>query len=408
MTAFQAAICGHEVVLYASSDSLIIPFTQAVAGHLNLSHTVSANGQSITVKTEHGREGSVTLRSSGIPAIGYSDPDEQAKNHALWHAFLADEAQNPYDIIHSHVREVTGSFLIPANLGHKTLTHEHTPRLGKDYADYQYPVICISHNQARELKKKFNAQVFGVAYHGLDSFTHTATPEHAGYLAWIGRFLPDKGAHRAIEVARQAGTPLMIAGTIFERKPESQEHFDADIAPHITLHDPNILDRFAKMDAQQIRAELQQISKQYGTNAPIIFAGSASEPQKQALYGHAAATLFPIEWPEPFGRVMIESMACGTPVIANAQVGKTHCGSVDEIINEGVSGYKIKAQDTAGSIMAMANAVAHIKDIDRNGVRAEFDKCWTSQRLARDLDGLYRKKLGLPEQHENTLHLKNG
>jgi glycosyltransferase involved in cell wall biosynthesis len=132
----------------------------------------------------------------------------------------------------------------------------------------------------------------------LDLSVYPFRPQRGEYLLFLGRMSPDKGAHRAVAVAMEAGLPLKIAGK--KREPKEQEYFDEFVAPHL--------------------------------GDGIEFLGEVSHGEKVELLQHARATLFPIEWEEPFGLVMIESMACGTPVIATAR------GAVPEVIEHGRSG----------------------------------------------------------------------
>jgi glycosyltransferase involved in cell wall biosynthesis len=188
-----------------------------------------------------------------------------------------------------------------------------------------------------------------------------------------------------------------LAGTIYEKKPESAEHFNRDIAPRIDYHDDELLTKLAHMTARQAKDAIQVIAAATGKAAPVIFAGSANEAQKQALYGHAMATLFPISWSEPFGRVMIESMACGTPVIANTRIGGIDCGSVREVVQDGVTGLHIDADTEDHSIKLAVEAVGDAARFDRNHVRAVFNRDWSSERVANQLDGIYRAYLKAPD-----------
>jgi len=112
---------------------------------------------------------------------------------------------------------------------------------------------------------------------------------------------------------------------------------------------------------------------------------------QQTLFENACATLFPICWAEPFGRVMIESMACGTPVIGNIRVGSVFCGSVEEVIEDGVSGFHVDATDPDDAIAKAVLAAARISELDRRVVRQIFDRDWNSVRVAREIDAAYRR-----------------
>jgi glycosyltransferase involved in cell wall biosynthesis len=144
-----------------------------------------------------------------------------------------------------------------------------------------------------------------------------------GYLLWIGRMTPDKGPHRAIEIARAAGAPLILAGVV---QPGQRTFFERHVEPHI--------------DGDQIR-----------------FVGEVGGAQKKSLFAGARALLVPISWPEPFGMVIIESLVCGTPVLAFDE------GAASELIDDGVTGF-IVADETA-----MVAALDDLNQIDRAACR---------------------------------------
>ena len=187
---------------------------------------------------------------------------------------------------------------------------------------------------------------------------------------------------------------------VFDKKSESARHFEEDIKPHIDRNDASLLDRMSLLTAAEVRKEIAKA----GTQSPVIFCGEANETGKQALFGHAQATLFPISWPEPFGRVLIESMACGTPVVGYAQLGDVHCGSVGEVIENGVSGYTIYARDESDGVQRAVEAVQTAGKMDRALIRKVFDRDWTSARVAKQLDVVYKRFLqnGAPGAEQTT------
>ena len=207
MTAMQAAICGHDVTLYAASDSNIIEFSQKISSDLGINSKINKLGTSIAIENMNGTTGYVHLKSCNTNSIGYTDPNEDKKHHQLFSQLKADNALNPYDIIHNHHRWFMQHAIIPSNLTYKTLTHQHTGKLENNYTELgSYPLICISKSQADILKASYNANVFDVVYHGLDAGAYKPTLKDAGYLAWIGRFLPEKGADTAITIAKELKT----------------------------------------------------------------------------------------------------------------------------------------------------------------------------------------------------------
>jgi glycosyltransferase involved in cell wall biosynthesis len=184
--------------------------------------------------------------------------------------------------------------------------------------------------------------------HGLPADLLAPTFRPAGnYLAFLGRISPEKGVDRAIEIARAAEMPLKIAAKV-DRADEA--YFRERIAPLLTT-------------------------------AGVKFIGEINESQKARFLGEAAALLFPVDWPEPFGLVMIEAMACATPVLAFNR------GSVREVIDQGVTGCIVANAHEA------TQAVRWVSQLDRNAVRRRFDQRFTSRRMADDYVRLYRALL---------------
>jgi glycosyltransferase involved in cell wall biosynthesis len=266
----------------------------------------------------------------------------------LWAALqlqaVLDRAER-FDIVHFHtgyLHFAIHEYLPP----HLTTLHG---RLDFDppqfYARYpDSPLVSISEAQRRPWP---HAAWLRTIHHGLPRNLLRAGPGNGGYLAFIGRLSPEKRVDRAIEIARRAGLPLKIAAKID----------DADAA----------------YVAQSVRPLLDQ--------AGVEFLGEANEWQKQELLAHAVALLFPIDWPEPFGLVMIEALACGTPVIAYAQ------GSVPEIIEHGRSGFLVD------SIPAAVSAVRRVREINRGECRRAFEQRFTAERMAVDYVEAYRAVL---------------
>ena len=173
---------------------------------------------------------------------------------------------------------------------------------------------------------------------------YTFSPVAKGdYLAFLGRVAPEKGVDRAIEIARRTGLPLRIAAKV---DPADRDYFEARILP--------------LLDAPGVQ-----------------FVGEISEAEKSDFLGGALALLFPISWPEPFGLVMIEAMACGTPVIAFNQ------GAVPEVIRDGKTGFIVENVEQA------VHAVAHLDTIDRAVVRATFERRFSVEVMAAKYEGAY-------------------
>ena len=183
-------------------------------------------------------------------------------------------------------------------------------------------------------------------YHGLPENLLTPNYEPRGYLAFLGRITPDKGPETAIQLARAARLPLKIAAKIVRSE---RRYFTQRIEP--------LLD---------------------GTD--VEFVGEIDDAHKAEFLGNAAALLFPIDWPEPFGLVMIEEMACGTPVVA------FRCGSVPEVIDDGMTGYTVEPD---GGLAASDRAVR----LDRRNVRRRLEERVTARRMAEDYVRIYESTI---------------
>jgi glycosyltransferase involved in cell wall biosynthesis len=186
-------------------------------------------------------------------------------------------------------------------------------------------------------------------YHGLPESLHTFYPHPGKYLAFLGRISPEKGVERAIEVARRTGIPLKIAAKIYE---EDRNYFDRVIQPLLSA------------------------------NASIVeFMGEVGGAAKDEFLGRALALLFPIDWPEPFGLVMIEAMACGTPVIAWRK------GSVPEIMQDGKTGFVVDSLEDA------VRCIPRLTSIRREDCRRVFQKRFRAERMATDYLRIYEQMI---------------
>ena len=269
-------------------------------------------------------------------------------DHGAHHLILMEHVlreQDQFDLIHFHIDYLHFPLSRRGRYVHVTTLHGRLdiPDLVALYDVYNdMPVISISDAQ-RDPLPRLNWQ--GTVRHGMPKENYSFHRKAGGYLAFLGRTSPEKGLDRAIEIAKAAGMPLKIAAKIDKT---DQEYFDACIRP--LLDGPN-----------------------------IEFVGEVGFPQKNEFLGNAAALLFPISWPEPFGLVMIESMACGTPVIAYP------FGSVPEVVAEGVSGCVVP--DMEGAI----EAVKKIDRIDRRKVRKHFEQHFTADRMAQEYLKIYER-----------------
>ncbi len=257
-----------------------------------------------------------------------------------------------FDVLHFHIDLL--HFPLFERLAPRTLTTLHG-RL--DLADLpglyrrwpQFPLISISTAQRRPLAL---ANWLATVHHGLPRDLLDFSPRHQGYLAFVGRVSPEKRPDRAIEIARRAGMPLRIAAKV-----------DA-------------------VDATYFREVVEPLLP----GGDVEFLGEIDDAGKNDLLGGAAALLFPIDWPEPFGLVMIEAMACGTPVIA------WHAGSVPEVVDDGVTGSIVRTIDEAVA------AVRRLDALDRARVRAVFERRFSVTTMSNRYLDLYARvgRLALP------------
>ncbi|MCA1440285.1 glycosyltransferase family 4 protein [Ensifer sp. IC4062] len=270
-----------------------------------------------------------------------------------YHVMMIEQVRRlakSFNVLHFHIDLL--HFPVVRSFANKTLTTLHgrldLPDL-KPFYDFfpDMPLVSISDDQRKPMPP---VNWVGTVHHGLppDVLPFNSHPK-GGYLAFLGRVSPEKRPDRAIEIAGRVNLPLRIAAKI------------------------------DKVDERYWRSEIEPLV-QRSANAEFI--GEINEHQKAEFLGNARALLFPIDWPEPFGLVMIEAMACGTPVIA------FRCGSVPEIIDDGVSGFVVDSMEEA------VKAVQSLDRIDRRAVRATFEERFTAQRMASDYLEIYRSLAG--------------
>jgi glycosyltransferase involved in cell wall biosynthesis len=267
-----------------------------------------------------------------------------AQTMALKHvAERADE----FDIIHFHIDWMHLPLLCRLRVPFLTTLHGRLDLPGlaalvRGFPDA--PFISISESQRVPL---LDANWAGTVYHGMPPSLLRPRYEPQGYLAFLGRLAPEKGAEAAIRIARQAGMRMLISAKVPR---DGSRYFKEKIEP--------------QLDDQ------------------ICFVGELRDAEKEQFLGKAAALLFPIDWPEPFGLVMIEAMACGTPVIAFRR------GSVGEIVEQGKSGFVV-----AGDAEAVS-ALARIEELDRRQVRDAFERRFTARQMTNKYLEIYQTLLG--------------
>ena len=274
--------------------------------------------------------------------------DKRSVDQIAHHVLLAEKVfqrAHEFDIIHSHVDYFPFSLMRRSPTPVLTTLHGRLdmPDLGPLYQEFaDMPVVSISNSQ-REPLPHFGWQ--GTIYHGLPTDDETFHEEPGKYLAFLGRICPEKRVDRAIKTAKKCGIPLKIAAKVDK---VDQDYFD-------------------------------QYIKQLLEDPLIEYVGEIGEGEKDKFLGEAYALMFPIDWPEPFGLVMIEALACGTPVIAR------RCGSVPEVIEDGVTGFIVESADEA------AEAVKKIPKLSRRRCRQVFEERFTDSRMAKDYLRIYQQ-----------------
>jgi glycosyltransferase involved in cell wall biosynthesis len=269
------------------------------------------------------------------------------------------ERADQFDMIHFHVDYMHFPLSKLSGLVHLTTLHGRldSPDLVPLYRKYRnMPVISISRNQRKPLPW---VNWVGNVYHGLPEDLLPFGDGRGNYLAFLGRISPEKRVDRAIEIAKALDMPLKIAAKV---DPSDLLYFEREIQ-HL-MNTPN-----------------------------VEFVGEINEQQKGEFLGNACAYLFPIDWPEPFGLTMIESMACGTPTIA------FDCGSVPEVITNGVSGFIVESMDEA------VEAVRQAATLDRAACRAEFINRFSAPKMARQYVKLY--EASVMKQYETSVTAKS-
>jgi glycosyltransferase involved in cell wall biosynthesis len=327
----------HEAVppkLYGGTERVVSYLTEEL---VNLGHEVTLFGTGDS-------QTSARLRTVWPRALRL---DPAIRDHVVVHMLLMEEVRrmaDEFDVLHFHMDYWPFSLFSRQPVPFCTTLHGRL-----DLAELrpmfdlfpQAPIISISDAQRRPLP---NANYVATVQHGLpENLLRPVQDVPPAYLAFLGRICPEKRPDVAINIARKTGIPLKIAAKV---SVDDQDYF-----------------------AQVIRPML--------AGPGVEFIGEIGEAEKPAFLSGAVALLMPIDWPEPFGLVMIESMACGTPVIAFNR------GSVPEIVEDGLTGFVV--EDAVGAI----GAVERISTISRAGVRARFEAKFTARRMAADYMAIY-------------------
>ena len=252
-----------------------------------------------------------------------------------------------FDIIHSHLDFM--GFPLARRNPIPTVTTFHgrldLPELQPVFREYaEMPIVSISDSQRKPVSW---ANWQATVYHGLPKDLYAVQPNSGSYLAFLGRIAPEKGPEQAIELAKRVGIPMRIAAKV---DPLDQEYFNSKIKPLLSH--------------------------------PLIeYLGEITDAEKQEFLGQAIALVCPYDWPEPFGLVLIEALACGTPVLAYRR------GSIPEIIEDQSTGFVCENLDE------MTAAIHRIPEIDRRHCRQVFEQRFTVERMARDYVQVYEQAL---------------
>ena len=305
---FQRA--GHEVLLYTTGDSTC-PVPKAWA-----------------------------LEKSEGQRIGMAVPE-------IRHAMHAYEAIRDFDIVHDHT--VFGPVYAEHVTNQPVLTTIHGPfndeltDIYERIADH-VPIIAISHAQHVPVP---HIPIAKVIHHGVDASDFPIGTGAGGFCLFLGRMSPDKGAHRAVVAAKQAGVPLVMIGKM--REAWEFEYYEEHVKPHLS--------------------------------DDVQYLGEVPHEEKVQLLADAKALLFPIRWNEPFGMVMIEALACGTPVISFPE------GAAPEVVDHGRTGFLVNSEEE------MADALGRIEEIDRADCRAAVEGYFSTDRMVGEHIALFEEIL---------------
>jgi glycosyltransferase involved in cell wall biosynthesis len=328
--------------LYESVPPRLYGGTERVVSYLT--EELVREGHAVTLFASGDSRTAARLVSPCREALRLAKAGDPYALHVLMLEQVMKEHER-FDIIHFHTEYL--HFPLSRRLATPTVTTVHgrldIAELRPLFAEFSdMPIVSISDAQRTPIPEaRFEATV----YHGLPPGLFRLGPGQGGYLVFTGRISPEKQPDVAIQIARGAGLPLKIAAKVDKA---DKVYFHSVVEP--LLDEPG-----------------------------VEFIGEVNDAQKQDLLDNAVAMLFPINWPEPFGLVMIESMACGTPVIAYP------CGSVPEVIDEGVTGFIVPGVTEA------VRAVKAAQDLDRAACRRQFESRFSARRMAEDYLRVYRR-----------------
>ena len=327
---------GTERVVYSLTEELV------AMGH---DVTLFASGDSVTsAKLAPMREQALRL-------------DPSVRDWVAIHYQMIERIyrrKDEFDVLHFHIDYFPLSLFGRQNVPYLTTVHGRLDI--KEYIDVystfpDAPMVSISNSQRRPVP---NLNWVRTIPHGMPQKLLTPQPVKRDYFAFLGRISPEKGLDRAIKIVAAVGGKLKIAAKVDNA---DREYYETEIKPLLS-------------------------------QGHVEFIGEIDDTQKPDFLSGAKALVFPIDWPEPFGLVMIEAMACGTPVIA------FNCGSVPEVIDDGITGFIIDGADENARIDNAIAAIGRLGELDHGRVRAQFDKRWTARRMAEDYVSLYAELIG--------------
>jgi glycosyltransferase involved in cell wall biosynthesis len=312
-----------------------------------LAEELLCQGHEVTLYASGDSRTNAELRPSIARALRL---DCEAGNALASHLVMLEHVfrdASEFDIIHFHLDYLHFPYARREQVPHVTTLHNRLdiPGLAPMYREYsEMPLVSISNVQRAPLPwLNWKATV----YHGIP-LNHYPFHERPGsYLAFVGRMSPEKGPDRAIEIARRAGVPIKLAAKVDQA---AREYFEEQVRPR--LNEPG-----------------------------VEFVGEIGEAEKGQFLGAACALVFPIDWPEPFGLIMIEAMACGTPVIAFRH------GAVAEVVQDDITGFVVSSVEEAVS------AVKRLEVLNRRLCRKAFEQRFSSERMAKDYLAVYERVL---------------
>ncbi len=280
----------------------------------------------------------------GAPKGYEEDPSMDPKVWECLHISELFERADGFDIIHNHFDFLPLTFARMTSTPVVTTIHGFSsPKILPVYKKYNGKAFYVAISKA---DKSPELDYSATVHHGIDLSQFRFRPEHGDYLLFFGRIHPEKGAKECIEIAKNTGMKLILAGIIHDRP-----YFETEVRPHLG-------------------------------DERIIYAGSAGPEKRDALLGGAYALLHPIQFDEPFGLSVVEAMACGTPVIA------INRGSMPEVIDDGITGFLVR------DVMEMERAIHRVKELDRMSCRTWVEEHFSAERMVDDYVRVYKEIIG--------------